>query len=200
MSFSSSCAYCDAEAVYCERETGVCLCAAHAQLTVTGPRRKAPRPPLTIRPATSADRAGIAKLAEYVWGETEADCFDKSYQVDELPAYVACDGSEIVGVASYACEGDVVNLVMLDVLPRWQGRGVARKLISEVIDVARDAGLERVIVATTNDALPALQLYQRMGFTITEVLVGSMLEHHGGVELGFAGIPVRDEIRMELRL
>ena len=200
MSFSSSCTYCDADAIYCERETGICLCSAHARLTVTGLRSEAPRPPLTIRPATSADRADIAKLADYFWGEAAVECFGCSYQVDELPAYVACDGDEIVGAAGCAFEGDMVNLVMLDVLPRWQGRGVARKLIAGVIGVARAAGADRIIVATTNDALPALQLYQRAGFTITEVLVGSMLEHHGGVELGFAGISVRDEVRLELRL
>ena len=67
-------------------------------------------------------------------------------------------------------------------------------------EVARTQGAARIIVATTNDDLPALGLYQRLGFTITEVRVGKLLEHHGGVESGFAGIPVRDEIRMELRL
>jgi ribosomal protein S18 acetylase RimI-like enzyme len=69
-----------------------------------------------------------------------------------------------------------------------------------VAGIARAEGAERLIVATTNDDLPALGLYQRLGFTITQVLVGKLLEHHGGVELGFAGIPVRDEIQLELRL
>jgi hypothetical protein len=36
---------------------------------------------------------------------------------------------------------------------------------------------------------------------IIQVLPGAVLEHHGGeVELGFAGIPVRDEIRMAREL
>jgi ribosomal protein S18 acetylase RimI-like enzyme len=113
---------------------------------------------------------------------------------------VACDGTEIVGFASYACEGDAVDLVMLNVLPRWQGRGAARALIAAVTEVARTDGAARIIVATSNDDLPALGLYQRLGFTITEVCVGELLEHHGGVESGFAGIPVRDEVRMELRV
>jgi ribosomal protein S18 acetylase RimI-like enzyme len=90
--------------------------------------------------------------------------------------------------------------VMLNVLPRWQGRGAARELIAAVTDVARAEGAARVIVATTNDDLLALGLYQRLGFTITQVLVGKLLEHHGGTEPGFAGIPVRDEIRLELQL
>jgi ribosomal protein S18 acetylase RimI-like enzyme len=93
-----------------------------------------------------------------------------------------------------------VNLVMLGVLPQWQGQGAARALVAAVVDVARAEGASRVIVATTNDDLPALYLYQKMGFTITQVRTGRLLEHHGTAERGFAGIPVRDEIQMELRL
>jgi GNAT superfamily N-acetyltransferase len=196
----SLCAYCDANALYRDRENNVLLCSVHSRLEVVGPRGKAPRPPLTIRPATPADQPRIAGLADYFWGELEVECFDRSYQVDALAAYVACDEDEIVGVASYAQEEETTNLVILNVLPRWQGRGAASDLIAAVIGMARAEGANRLIVATTNDDLPALGLYQRLGFTIAEVVVGKLVEHHGGIELGFAGIPVRDEIRMELRL
>jgi len=194
------CTFCEANAIYHDRSSGRYLCLAHARLEVTGPRSRAPRAPLTLRPATPADRPDIARLAQYFWDEVEVECFDRIYRVDALQAYVACDGDEIVGVISTAHEGDAVNMVMLNVLPRWQGRGVGRELIAAVIEVARTEGAERIIVATTNDDLPALGLYQRLGFTITEVLVGKLLEHHGGVEAGFSGISVRDEIRLELRL
>ncbi len=197
-----TCAYCDANAVYRDRESGIYLCPVHARLEVTGPRGEAPRPPLTIRPATPADRPRIAELADYFWSEVEVEVesFGHSYQVRALPAYVACDGDEVVGIASYAREGDATNLVMLNVLPRWQGRGAARELIAAVTKMTHAEGAGRVIVVTTNDDLPALGLYQRLGFAITRVLVGRLLEHHGGAEPGFASIPVRDEIQMELRL
>ena len=196
----SLCAHCDANALYRDRESNFLLCSVHSRLEVVGPRGKAPRPPLTIRPATPEDQPCIAELADFFWGELQVECFDRSYQVDALPAYVACDEDEIVGVASYVREEETTNLVMLNVLPRWQGRGAAGDLITAVTDMARAEGANRVIVATTNDDLPALGLYQRLGFTITEVVVGKLVEHHGGIELGFAGIPVRDEIRMELCL
>ncbi|MDY7041482.1 MAG: GNAT family N-acetyltransferase, partial [Chloroflexota bacterium] len=57
--------------------------------------------------------------------------------------------------------------------------------------------LARLVVSTTNDDLLALYLYQRFGFRITGVLPGGLVEHHGKEEPGFAGIPVRDEIRLE---
>ena len=195
-----SCTYCNDNAFYRDRNSGVNLCLAHARLEVTGPRGSAPRPPLTIRPAAPADRQRIAELACHFWGEMEVECFDRSYQVNALPAYVACDGEEIVGLASYAREEDKNILVILNVLPQWQGRGVARRLITAVVETARADGAARLAVATSNDDLPALGLYQRFGFVITGVLAGRLVEHHGGVEPGFTGIPVRDEIQMELRL
>ncbi len=196
----STCAYCDANALYRDRGSGAHLCPVHAWLAVTGPRRDAPRPPLTIRPTTPEDRARVAEVADYFWGELELECFDRAYRVDELPAYAACDGDEIIGLVSYAHEGDASNLVMLNVFPQWQGRGVAGRLVEAVMQEARSQGVERLIVATTNDNLPSLGLYQRLGFEISGVRVGRVLKHHGGVELGFDGIPIRDEIQLELRL
>ena len=195
-----TCTYCDANAIYRDRGSGANLCPVHSRLEVTGPRGKAPRPPLAIRPATPADQARIAELAGYFWGEVQVESFGHSYQVDKLPAYVACDEDEIVGIASYAREGDATNLVMLNVLPQWQGRGAARDLITAVTEMTRAEGAKRVILSTSNDDLPALGFFQRLGFVITGILVGKILEHHGGVEPGFAGIPVRDEIQMELQL
>jgi len=196
----NSCAHCDAIAHYRDRDSDDYLCLSHARIEVTGPRSEPPRPPITIRPATPDDREHIAAFADALWGEVLVESFGRRYQVGTLPAFVAGDEGEIVGVASYAREGKATNLVMLNVLPRWQGRGVARGLTTAVIKMTRSEGADRVILTTTNDNLPALALYQRLGFTITEVIVGKLLEHHGGVEPGFSGIPVRDEIRMELRL
>jgi GNAT superfamily N-acetyltransferase len=195
-----SCSYCDRTAMHRDRETAALLCPVHARLEVTGPRGEAPRPPVTIRPAADGDRSRIVAMAEAFWDETEIDCFGRTYVVRELPAYVACDVSMIVGVACYALEGDAANLVMLNVLPRWQGRGVATGLIESVIGQARADGATRLIVATTNDDLPSLGLYQRMGFVITGVLPGQVLEHHGFVIAGFDGIHIRDEIQLELKL
>ena len=88
----------------------------------------------------------------------------------------------------------------LSVLPDYQGFGAGRALIAAVEEAARTQGLARVIVATSNDDLPALYLYQRCGFRLTGVAVEHLVEHHGGEEPGFAGIPVRDEIQLEKHL
>jgi ribosomal protein S18 acetylase RimI-like enzyme len=140
-------------------------------------------------------------LADRFWGEVEVDAFGRIYDLEQLPAYVALADGQVVGAASYSVEGAQIHLVALQVLPEYQGRGAGGALVEAVLDEGRQAGAEQAILVTTNDNLPALGLYQRIGFVITEVIPGAVVGYHGGVEeVGFAGIPVRDEIRMAFSL
>jgi ribosomal protein S18 acetylase RimI-like enzyme len=200
------CEVCRANAQYRDRATGGYICPAHARLEVTStqwswPARAGTCDP-TLRSATEADADQIEALALHFWEETEVDCFDRQYDVTACPGFVACDGDRAVGLASYALEPtwDAAVLVLLNVLPRWQGRGVGRALVEAVGAEATRQGLGRVVVVTSNDDLPALAFYQRHGFRITGIVPGRIAEHHGGEVAGFAGLPVRDEIRLERAL
>ena len=185
---------------YLDRQTGQHLCAAHARLAVVGPGAATGDPP-HVRAALYNDRGSVVALADAFWGETEVDAFGRTYDLGDLPAYVVEDGGEVVGAASYSIEDAQVHLVAMQVLPAFQGRGAGRALVEAVLDAGRQAGAKRAVLVTTNDNLLALCLYQRMGFVITEVIPGAVVGYHGGEEeVGFAGIPVRDEIRMALDL
>ena len=57
------------------------------------------------------------------------------------------------------------------------------------------------MAATSNDNLPSLYFYQRHGFRIFEVAPDAFAMHlKDPATVGFAGLPVRDEIRMEKTL
>ncbi len=86
--------------------------------------------------------------------------------------------------------------MLLSVYPRFQGSGVGSSLIEAAVDRARDKGLISLKVATTNDDLPALYVYQRQGFAVYDIACGSVVDHHGAAIAGFANIPVRDEVRL----
>jgi ribosomal protein S18 acetylase RimI-like enzyme len=197
------CDVCGAAAHYRDRSSGKSLCPAHARWEVTSSQRRREPPgqggPLAIRPATEGDAAAMQALARHFWGETVVDCFDRQYDIGAGPAFVACEGDLVVGVAAYAVETgwDAAVLVMLNVLPEQQGRGGGRALLEAVCGEARRQGLGRVWVATSNDDLPALGFYQQHGFRITKLIPGRIAEHHGREEVGFGGLPVRDEIRLE---
>jgi len=201
------CAFCGARAQYRDRATGDYVCLVHARLAVVAAGQGVPGSPLAIRRAGAADSARIEELALYFWDETVVDCFDRQYDVMACPAFVACDGEDVVGAAVFAVEEawSALVLVMLNVLPGFQGRGGGRSLLDALRQEARQRGLDRILVVTTNDDLPALALYQRYGFRIAEIVVGRVATDHaagrdGQVLAGFAGIPVRDEIRLELRV
>lgn len=195
------CALCEENAQYRDRTTGQYVCPGHARLEVVAADGAGNDvPPLIVRRATPADRDVIEALMLYFWGETAVECFDREYDVPHLPAFLVCEGSEVMGLLAYAEEDGALNLVVLNVLPQVQGRGGGRALLEAVLVEARSRSLARLVVSTTNDDLLALYLYQRFGFRVMGVLPGRLVEHHGGEESGFAGIPVRDEIRLERRV
>ena len=105
---------------------------------------------------------------------------------------------ELAGALTYRLVRDALHIVALATDPMWQRSGVATHLEAEAVFIAQRHGVTRLLFATTNDNLPALYFYQRRGWTVTGTVVGGMLPHFGGQPgAGFAGIPVRDEIRLE---
>jgi ribosomal protein S18 acetylase RimI-like enzyme len=196
------CAFCDGKPQYRDRHTGEYICLEHARLGVVAAVERSSAQALTIRPAEPGDYGRIRELSHYFWDETDVGCFDQQYDVLACPAFLACAGDQVVGLAAYAVEDnwDAVVLVMLNVLPNYQGRGAGRALLDAVRDKTAQLGMGRSLVATSNDDLPALAIYQRYGYRITAVIPGRIAQHHGSEFPGFAGIPVRDEIRLEYRL
>ena len=193
----ATCSRCGKFAHYRARHTGDFFCPAHARLEVVGARDDRPAASsLALREAIPSDRDSIAGLAMLFWGESLVHCFDRTYDVVALPALVATDGEAIVGALTYALEGEVWVIVLLNILPEYQGRSAGRRMLDTVCFLARQAGCARVAVSTTNDDLPALALYQSYGFRLAELDAGREIEHHGYAEIGFGGIPVRDEIRL----
>ena len=185
---------------YRDFQTGQSLCPAHARVAVVAPGGGRKDTPI-VRAAVESDRDAVVALANLFWGELEVDAFGRTFDIERLPAYVAVADGRVVGAASYSLEDRDIHLVAMQVLPEYQGRGAGRALVEAVLGEGHRVGAQQAILVTTNDNLPALGMYQRMGFVITEVIPGAVVGYHGGVEeVGFGGIPVRDEIRMTFDL
>ena len=70
---------------------------------------------------------------------------------------------------------------------------------------ARTAGSNRLWLTTTNDNLDALRFYQRRGFRLVVLRAGAVEQARRTIkpelpEVGSYGIPMRDEVDLELRL
>jgi len=90
------------------------------------------------------------------------------------------------------------------VIMRAQAVGSGTALMEAVAAAARDAGCRRVWLITTNDNLRALRFYQRRGFRLAalhrDALDRSRELKPSIPDVGLDGIPLRDELELELTL
>jgi ribosomal protein S18 acetylase RimI-like enzyme len=167
----------------------ICSCKPHLDL-----------PPVLVREATDADRAAARELFTRDFGRTKIVAYGEVMDIDQMPALVAVRYEDPSGALAYRLHGDALHIVALATDPMWQRSGVGGHLVAEAELIARRLKLRRLVVSTTNDNLPALYFYQRRGYRMTDFVPNSIIMHTGQEVSGFAGILVRDEIRLEKML
>jgi GNAT superfamily N-acetyltransferase len=157
-------------------------------------------PPVLVREGTDADRPMVRDLLKRDFGRTQIVAFGDVMDVDQMPMLVAVAAADPSGALVYRQLGDALHIVALATDPMWQRSGVGGNLVAEAELLARRLSLSKLVVATTNDNLPALYFYQRRGYRLTDLVVNNIAAHTKKEVPGFAGIPVRDEVRLEKRI
>ncbi len=130
------------------------------------------------------------------------------YDASVNPAFAAVADADmfgdapVIGVATYEIVGKRCELTTLHSVREKTGVGTA--LIDAVKDAARAAGCSALWLITTNDNLHALRFYQRRGFRITAAHIDAMRVSRrlkpSIPMMGMDGIPLRDEIELEIDL
>jgi ribosomal protein S18 acetylase RimI-like enzyme len=154
-----------------------------------------------VRPFREGDREWVRETLRELWGETVVSR-GAVHDPTALPGFVAEEGGERVGLLTYRVDGADCEVVTIDAFPEGAGAGTA--LLDAAARAARDAGCGRVWLITTNDNLRALRFYQRRGFRLVAVhpdaLERSRELKPSIPDIGLDGIPLRDELELELRL
>ena len=90
-------------------------------------------------------------------------------QVEELPTFVACEQVADIGMAraSFASDSAEAWLISMWVAPDFRGRRVGEQLARAVIALARDRGCTKVFLEVADHMVPAISLYERLGFSPT---------------------------------
>lgn len=194
-----TCDYCGKNEVYTCGCCGKSLCAEHARIRTvcSSCMRKITFKYMVGKVVLQKDREKIRDYVQQFWGEHEQITFDNKFLVAELPAYAAKLKGTIIGFASFADLEDAILIVALGVLPKYQGLGVGKRLMEKVELEALRTKKKRLLVSTSNDNLPALLFYQSLGFQIYEVKPNAIAEKHGKIMKGVAGLPIRDELRLQ---
>jgi ribosomal protein S18 acetylase RimI-like enzyme len=163
----------------------VCGCRTHLDL-----------PPVLVREAEDKDRAAVADLFRRDFGRARLVAFGEQLPLGTADAIVAVMEDEIAGALAHRVHHDALHVLALATDPMWQRSGVGAYLVAEAELIAKRKNLNRIIVATTNDNLPSLYFYQRRGYRITALIAGAVPQQQDAA-IGFAGIPIRDEIHLE---
>jgi ribosomal protein S18 acetylase RimI-like enzyme len=121
----------------------------------------------------------------------------------EHPALLAEADGRLLGVLTYVVDGARCEVLTLHVDEPRRGAGSA--LLAEARRIAAEAGCTTLWLITTNDNVDALRFYQRRGFRLAALHPGAVDESRARIkpeipELGDHGIPLRDELELELEL
>jgi len=126
----------------------------------------------------------------------------KMHHADKLPGFIATQAKERVGLVTYNIVGIECEITSMNSLA--EGKGVGSALVDTVKDKAKSSGCKRLWLITTNDNTKGLRFWQRRGFLIAAVHLNAMEQTRRlkpDVPLtGNDGIPIRDEIELELLL
>jgi [ribosomal protein S18]-alanine N-acetyltransferase len=105
----------------------------------------------------------------------EAEVFTSPWSAETFASLVDRPGLELLvledereGVIGYAvlwCVLDQGELANVAVTPRLRGRGLGTHLLSCVLDVARERGIQTMFLEVRASNERALELYRRFGFS-----------------------------------
>jgi GNAT superfamily N-acetyltransferase len=157
---------------------------------------------LDVRASRTEDRPA---LADFLGEHHSLRVARRGEVVDALShaALLAWADGELVGAATYVVDGSACELLTLHAAARLTGVGTA--LVAAVAQAAETAGCGRLWVVTTNDNVDALRFYQRRGFRLVELRAGAVDRSRAELKpeisvVGDHGIPLRDELELEMEL
>jgi GNAT superfamily N-acetyltransferase len=155
-----------------------------------------------IRALEGADRGWVERLIRERWGDEIVVGRGKIWKPAELPGVGAFEADRCVGLVTYELDGEACEIVTIDALD--EGKGIGTALLEAIVSVAREARCLRVQLLTTNNNLRALAFYQKRGFRLVGLVPGAIDEERKRKpsipEVDSAGLPIRDELHLELPL
>ena len=157
---------------------------------------------IEVRPLDDADRDWAREFLRGHGSEVIA-VHGELFAPVELPGLVAWEGPDRVGLLTYRMEPGACEVMSLHSDRR--GIGAGTWLLVEAARVAREAGCARLWLITSNDNTHAFRFYQRRGFHLAAARPGAVDEARRTLkpsipETGNDGIPIRDELELELSL
>jgi putative acetyltransferase len=140
-------------------------------------------PEIILHPFQPADQAAVktlvlAGLVEH-WGSLDPaknpDLEDIAASYAQAVFLVARRGEQIVGTGALVPRSeDTAEVVRMSVATAWRRKGIGRMILQELVDRARQAGFQHLILETTETWQEVIAFYLRFGFRITHYQEGDV--------------------------
>ncbi|WP_425860055.1 ribosomal protein S18-alanine N-acetyltransferase [Arthrobacter sp. TWP1-1] len=88
----------------------------------------------------------------------------RRYIIAELPSGVERQQNQIAGYAGLMCVPPIGDIQTIGVLPEFEGRGIARAMLDELIAEAGRRGADDIMLEVSSANPRAQRLYKRYGF------------------------------------
>ena len=167
----------------------------------------------TIRPLERSDREWVAHFLDERWGTTQIVSRGKAVYGHLLPGFMAERGVECTEeeMPEEEVEAEKLGLITVHIGEKeceiatlnslTESEGIGTALVEAVENWAREAGIERLWLITTNDNLEALKFWQKRGYALVTVhrnaIAGARRLKPQIPITGLHGIKIRDEIELE---
>lgn len=112
------------------------------------------------------DLVGMFWVLSHTWSIMTPIRWVSPYLRDTLQGFVWEMDHEIVGVAIYdrGWNTDIWRLALLGVLPPFRGRGIATRLVDEVVRDVKKRGGSRILLEVEGQSETSRELFEQMGF------------------------------------
>jgi N-acetylglutamate synthase-like GNAT family acetyltransferase len=158
---------------------------------------------VSVHTVTKADIPWVADQFNKEWGgDFVVSRGVKHFPKDLQGFYAADEQGNRVGLVTYEVVGNDCEMVTLNAFTPHRGIGTA--LVTSLRKLAKAHGCHRLWLVTTNDNLDAVRFYQRRGFQLAAIYPQAIEESckiKPSIPLeGFYGIPIRDELILEMNI
>lgn len=136
------------------------------------------------------------------WFSLQMVVHGESIDLGTADGWYAYQDDEVVGLITYRVSDDMMEILSLDSLNEQHGVGTA--LLNMAVSYARNNGISKITLITTNDNLSALRFYQKRGFDMTRLFCNAVDQSRKLKPeiplIGIDGIPLKHEIELEMSL
>ncbi len=153
-----------------------------------------------IKSIKNEDKEKIKLFIKERWNDERIVYNGKVFYPHKLKGFIALKDEEIIGLITYKEFRDLYWIISIDSL--IEGKGVGTVLIEAVKNEAKNKGVRKIKIITTNDNLTALRFYQKRGFRLKKIYSNAVEKSRkikpAIPKIGEEGIPILDEVEVEM--